>query len=290
MFFLNISIITYNDISDLKKQLNLLNSVQLPDDVKISIYDNCSDYEVHRELKDYENIGIYRHDKNIGADSNIFYALNNSDSIWTWVLSTNDFVDPSLLLNFISQMRLVKSSVIFTFSLKNGLLNDIKQLKDFQNKYERLFHISFMMFNTAHLKKYFGDYEKFIPTQQAQFFFLLELICSSKQSWYFMRDYLFIKATEPGWDKESFLSANLRVESIMNHKSFLLARRHYGNYFLRTHLLIFYLILKESAGKKTSVRLLVESWNLFFRLNWSSYILIKPLFRILILKLKNLFN
>ena len=288
MNLLNISIITYNDLDNLKKQLDLLASITLPSDVKILIYDNYSDYDIFYELSCYKNIEIHRHQKNIGGNENIFYAYKYSKSKWTWVLSTNDFINPKLLIDLIDNLRGINSLALFMHSNKNGELFKINNLKYFQSRYERLFHISFIIVNTSSIQNKFHLYDKYIVTNQAQFFFLLELFMEKRddsRSFYFNKLNMFSYTSNPEWNKLHFLNSNLKITDILSKNQFKSIKEQYGNYFLRTYLFIIFLGYKDETLPPQN-NLLKKYFKVYFNLAINSYRLIYPLLLILKIKLK----
>lgn len=291
MNFLNISIITYNDLENLKRQLDIISSIILPSDVNVYVYDNCSDYDIFKELSSYVNVKIHRHPANIGADLNIFCALKSSKSIWTWVLSTNDFIKVELLLDLISEIRNLKSAGLFLHSKKEGELFELENLKYFQEKYERLFHISSIIFNTKLINTKLDLYDKYIVTQQAQFFFLLELFIEngSLYSFYFLKVNIFSITSPPEWNKTKFLNSNFKILEILSLNQLYELKKKYGNFFLRTYLMIIYLGYKDDMFFK-GFYFLNKMFKVYFRPTYNSYILIYPLLLILKIKIKNLIS
>ena len=258
----------------------------LPLDVKILIYDNSSDYDIFSELSSYKNIEIHRHPENIGADANIAYALKYSNSKWTWVLSTNDFIRKDLLVDLIETLRSIKSLGLFLHSKKSGEMFKIDDLRHYQDKYERMFQISSIIFNTTAIKNKLHLYDKYLITQQAQFFFLLELFLEKTNeinSFHFIKLNMFTHTSPPGWNKDQFLNSNLKILSVLTTNEFSLLRKFYGNYFLRTYLMIIYLGYKDDRFFKGNF-FLKKYFKVYFNPVINSYVLLYPL--LLIFKIK----
>jgi len=123
-------------------------------------------------------------------------------------------------------------------------------------------------------------------TNQAQFFFLLELFLEKNEdtySFYFITLNMFSYTSSPEWNKLIFLNSNLKILDILTKNQINTIIIHYGNYFLRTYLFIIYLGYKDGVFLEKN-NLLIKYFKVYFRLSLNAYRLIYPL--LLILKIK----
>jgi len=90
---LEIAIITYNRSINLRRTLKSL-SASAVSDLRITVYDNCSTdntFNVYNEFSAiFGNIKYVKHKYNIGLGANFLRAMENSESLYTWVLCDDD--------------------------------------------------------------------------------------------------------------------------------------------------------------------------------------------------------
>lgn len=100
---LEIFILTYNRESKLERTLQMLSNSSLKD-LKITIMNNASTdgtlsvYEKYKEK--FPALLIITNPYNIGASANYLRALENSTSIYTWILCDDDILTSLLCRNY----------------------------------------------------------------------------------------------------------------------------------------------------------------------------------------------
>ena len=105
---LEILIITYNRSADLENTFNQL--IKSPfSKCKITVLDNCSNDDTPniciKYQKQFPQMKIMRHKKNIGAAANYLRAVESSESLYTWVLCDDDKLDFSACSDIIEAIE-----------------------------------------------------------------------------------------------------------------------------------------------------------------------------------------
>jgi hypothetical protein len=125
--FLNIAVLSYNRTDELKRLFESLIQVNR-NDISISIYEDCSPnqekiLEICNFYKDliHPKIQFLPADKNLGYDANLIRALKG-DSEFTLLLSDDDYLDGSLLDDFITFLKNQNPKVVICPFIKHGNL------------------------------------------------------------------------------------------------------------------------------------------------------------------------
>lgn len=110
---LTIAIPTYNRNEQIQKQIRLI-LPQLTDEVKLVVYDNCSEIPVKSLFNENELqlFTIIRNSVNIGGDANIARCFETCETEWLWTLSDDDYIRENGIMNV---MQYVKSNKNATF-------------------------------------------------------------------------------------------------------------------------------------------------------------------------------
>ena len=119
---LEIFILTYNRESKLERTLQMLSNSSLKD-LKITIMNNASTdgtlsvYEKYKEK--FPALLIITNPYNIGASANYLRALENSTSIYTWILCDDDIFDFSSLPQLLELIEEEKADLFFVGGHEN---------------------------------------------------------------------------------------------------------------------------------------------------------------------------
>lgn len=119
---LEIFILTYNRASKLDRTLQMLSSSSLKG-LKITIMNNASTdgtLSVCEKYKEeFSTLSIITNPYNIGASANYLRALENSTSIYTWILCDDDIFDFSSLSQLLELIEEEKADLFFVGGHEN---------------------------------------------------------------------------------------------------------------------------------------------------------------------------
>lgn len=129
---LEIALITYNRINNLKETLSMLFSDNSPvKDLQITILDNHSDDGTAELCKKYtqkyENLKYICHNRNIGGNANTARAFELATKKYLWILCDDDTYEWSHF-NEIEQAIKDDNDLIFTILGESGKINNIADI------------------------------------------------------------------------------------------------------------------------------------------------------------------
>jgi hypothetical protein len=127
---------SYNRLDLLKICINSFESLYFFQDLKITILDNASDFDVFDEFGHLinSNFKILRNEYNIGSVGNFIKAVDNSSSEFIMIFHDDDCISPSLIP---TQLSLFQSYLNCGFIVTGvNLVDNIDFLGDFHSKSE----------------------------------------------------------------------------------------------------------------------------------------------------------
>lgn len=213
---LSIYIPTYNNHLGVKHQLERI--IPFLDDFEIIvvILDNYNEISVEDFISKFfvhDKIKYFRHSRNIGADQNIFFAYQNCQSDWLWVLSDNDLLLPNAVESVYQLIKKYYNCLGINFMNDSDLLTTKKE--EFFNalNYGMSFAISY---NLIHKKKLPSDFEsiyiQFLHFSQAPASILISQQFNNFEPFYFSNYNPFLSSNQPSWSRKQFTILTYRCK------------------------------------------------------------------------------
>lgn len=213
---LTIAIPTYNRNVQIQKQIRLI-LPQLTDEVKLVVYDNCSETPI-RKLFNKDEIRLFtiiRNPTNIGGDANIARCHEFCDTEWLWVLGDDDFVSNDAVSIVLSNIKEHPNVVWMNFETKITLMIDnsksflesLGSIQDFGDS----FWISKCIYNNFKLKPYIYYYYTNLSSMVGQIIMVIKYALDNDDFSCLKSDKnIFIEHNPGGWNTNHLVN-NLSV-------------------------------------------------------------------------------
>ena len=139
---LNIIILTYNRPEELKKCLNsIIRADKSNIELKIFIYDNCSDVNPQNTVEDFkkyfDNIFFYRHKVNIQGDPNCWFSISdqiNKGSDYLTFISDDDYIMDNYFLEMKEYLQTKEEIVINHSSIVHSVKKNIFEVRSLPSR------------------------------------------------------------------------------------------------------------------------------------------------------------
>ncbi|HEY4415411.1 MAG TPA: glycosyltransferase family 2 protein [Verrucomicrobiae bacterium] len=112
---LTIAIPTYNRAAKLQAQLERL-APQLTTEVRLCVFDNASPDKTGEVVAQYPAAVYFRAPANGGPGRNIFRCFEEAATDWVWVLSDDDLVTPTAVMDLLAVLRSATVDFVHTYS------------------------------------------------------------------------------------------------------------------------------------------------------------------------------
>jgi len=223
---LTIVIPTYNRNEYLLKQCKRL-LPQLNDSIFLIIMDNNSDYPAQEYLIKNglifdKNVQFIRHETNIGGDANIARAFEFCHTEWLWILSDDDLISNTALLEILSLINQKRSYLFINLNapknlITRGLFDFCKKMPSFSNA----FFISICLYNNLKLKPYLCYYYHFLSSHFGQLLFVLKYLEENPSDLcYFSNLSVLEQSRQADWSRLSFLNFLPVLRSFKNSNNY----------------------------------------------------------------------
>ena len=212
---LTIAIPTYNRAAKLEAQLARL-VPQLTPEVRLCVYDNASPDHTREVVAKYPGIFYYRAATNCGAGRNFFRGFEECATEWLWVLSDDDLVTTSAVVDLLGSLRQETCDFVHIWSWmspyeRDTVVSDLPSLFQHANM-RSLTWITAGIYRISAFRPLFRLYNEGISTWGPHLIMILSLIESGKGRAHLTPIRLTIITTTPGtW---STLDGLLRLSHV----------------------------------------------------------------------------
>ena len=210
---LTIAIGTYNRPQYIQRQVRDLLPQIVGTNVKLVVYDNCSDTRVDSLFSDEElsHFSVIRNSVNIGRDQNQVRCIENVDRGWVWTLSDDDKIKNNavqIVLDLIAEYK--ECCYINTGNKKDKQIYSLLDLLNYFKIYGT-FGISFFqsecLYNVDIIKKSVCYFNEFLSSQIGQICMVIKHFENNPNSeCVFLSNSLLEKANPGGWDALHLIS------------------------------------------------------------------------------------
>lgn len=212
---LTIAIPTYNRLDKVSEQVRLI-LPQLDEQVKLIVYDNCSEPDVASCFSADELIKfkIVRNRVNVGADANIARTFENCETEWLWTLSDDDLIQSDALKTVLDTIKENKNRAFICFAGFTGYAPFETTCFDslavhFKSKtvYSACFTMSCCLYNTSILNKNLVYYYDNLSSMVGTLILVLKTMQENNGSSFYYSNLNVIDKfnDDVGWNYERFI-------------------------------------------------------------------------------------
>ncbi|ALI99758.1 glycosyltransferase family 2 protein [Rufibacter tibetensis] len=243
-----IAIPTYNRNIKLKRTVELL-LPQLNPQIKLKIFDNCSDIPVSETLKDILDSGIEieRNKINIGMSGNFIKCFESCDTEWLWMLGDDDppcanaiqIIEDVINSNANCSFINFKTITMAKDRNQSFFVNDCDELIDRIDSFGNLLYISVGLYNLKKLSSGYKTMYQYSYTLAPHMALLLSALSNSSNHKVLFSDKVIINSMAHDTNHDESwnwivvsMAIFLLYETVFNvsHKSKVKLKKH-----LKTH-------------------------------------------------------
>lgn len=207
---LTIAIPTYNRNEQIQKQIRLI-LPQLTDEVKLVVYDNCSEIPVKSLFNENELqlFTIIRNSVNIGGDANIARCFETCETEWLWTLSDDDYIRENGIMNVMQYVKLNKNATFINLWSPIEGITDNKGdfLKTLSNgaTFSAAFAMSVCLYNMDILKRDLYFYYKNLSSMLGTLIMLIRNVMRIGGKCIWINNPPVYLNSEVGWNYRDFI-------------------------------------------------------------------------------------
>jgi glycosyltransferase involved in cell wall biosynthesis len=142
---LTIAIPTYNRPEKVRRTIKAL-VPQLTQEVKVTVFDNCTDVVIEDDLKanfstgELAQVKVFRHPVNVGADVNFCSCFENCDTEYIWMLGDDDHIMDNAIALIFQEIETYKNEDVIGFNFYTNCVEAERQSPVFIRSTHELAH------------------------------------------------------------------------------------------------------------------------------------------------------